>query len=120
MKKQVFIIFAVLLLTTSCSHRNEAVQISQDSVFSEDSMKILLIDFYLTESVLRQLEHDGKDVTIYAHHYYDLLLKKYHSDTLKITKSYQYWSQQPEKMKNISSKALDSLVIVEALQSGKN
>jgi len=89
--------------------------VSADSVFTEDSMKMLMIDFYITESIIRQQERNGKNVPLYTNHYYNLLLEKYQSDTLKISRSYQYWSQQPAKMKELSDKALDSLIIVETL-----
>ncbi|MPM14518.1 hypothetical protein SDC9_60882 [bioreactor metagenome] len=83
-------------------------------------MQTLLIDFYLTEAMIRQIEREGKDVPYYTNHYYDLLLEKYNSDTLKILRSYKFWSTQPEKLKELSGKALDSLIITETLLQGSN
>lgn len=113
-KKLIFILF-VLLLAVACSSKKETSEISPDSVFTQDSMKTLLIDFYLTEASIRQIERTGKDVSVHATHYYQLLLEKYHCDTSKITRSYIYWAHQPEKLKQISNKALDSLIILETM-----
>jgi len=88
-------------------------------VFTEDSMKLLLIDFYLTEASLRQLERSGKDVSLHSVHYYDLMLEKYNCDTSKITRSYQYWSRQPEKLQQLTNQALDSLIIMETILQDK-
>lgn len=122
MSLRIFLILVITaFLSASCSNSsNENVVVNQDSVFSEDSMKTLMIDFYLTEAVIRQIERDGKDVPYYTNHYYDLLLQKYHSDTLKILRSYKFWSAHPVKLKELSVKALDSLVITETLLQSSN
>lgn len=115
MLKKLISISLIVLLAAACSSKEETAEISPDSVFTEDSMKILLIDFYLTEASIRQIERSGKDVSLYATRYYDLMLKKYKCDTLKITRSYEYWSAQPEKLKQITNQALDSLIVMETI-----
>lgn len=115
MLKQLISIFLILLLTAACSSKKQSAEISPDSVFTEDSMKFLLIDFYLTEATIRQQERAGKDVSLYSMHYYDLMLEKYNCDTSKITHSYQYWAQRPEKLKQLVNQALDSLIVMETM-----
>ncbi|KAF5037256.1 hypothetical protein DSECCO2_566510 [anaerobic digester metagenome] len=115
MLKKLISIYLVLLLAAACSSKEETAEISPDSVFTEDSMKMLLIDFYLTEASIRQVERSGKDISPYVIHYYDLMLKKYQCDTLKISRSYEYWSAQPEKLKQITNHALDSLIVMETI-----
>lgn len=112
--RKVFFALFVLLIV-SCSHKKEVSEVPPDSVFTNDSMKMLLVDFFLTESIIRQLERDGKNVATYTNQYYDLLMQKYHSDTLKISRSYKYYSQRPQILKELSDKALDSLIIVETM-----
>jgi len=115
MQKQVLIIFFIYLFFSTVSCTSEKAETINGPVFSEDSMKILLIDFYITESSIRQHEREGKDIYPYISHYYNLMLEKYNCDTNKISRSFLYWTSQPEKFKIITNKALDSLIVLETL-----
>ena len=115
MQKQVLIIFFIYLFFSTVSCTSEKAETINGPVFSEDSMKILLIDFYITESSIRQHEREGKDIYPYISHYYNLMLEKYNCETNKISRSFLYWTSQPEKFKIITNKALDSLIVLETL-----
>jgi len=82
-------------------------------------MTMVLHDIYLAESYIRQMERQGKDVSTYSDHVYKLLLKKYNADSTKISRSLKYYAGNPQKMKKVSDKTLENLIIKETMSQKK-
>ena len=76
-------------------------------------MEAVLFDVYMTESMIRQKEREGKNLIYFSNHYYDLMFQKHNIDTLMLIRSYEYYARSPEVLKDINQKVLDSLIILE-------
>jgi hypothetical protein len=121
MKYLLFIGIIVGFLLPSCGSKKPETEAPVINVMTEDTMKAFFVDLFLTESLIRQKEREGRNVSWFSNHYYSLMLEKYNMDTTRIVNSFQYYAERPEILKAISSKALDSLTIVEAhLQAQPN
>ncbi len=107
------------LLLGACNSSETTPEIESGSVFPEDTMTMILQDIYLAESYIRQIERQGKDVSSYSNHVYQLLMQKYHTDSTKISRSILYYSGNPEKMKKVSDKTLENLMIKETMLQKK-
>lgn len=109
------VLFIFLFTLIACNQKQEPVQTENDSVFSADSMVMIMVDMYITESMIRAQERIHKNKQYYTQNYYSLLFEKYHCDTVKISRSFAFYTTQPEALKEISKKAVDSLVIIETM-----
>lgn len=113
-KKYIILFLTVLFLFAACNKKKQQ-NVDSDKVLPKDKMVSLLVDFYIAESVLAQLSLAKKDdISEYTKNYYSLILQKYDSDTLKISNSIKYYSNNINSFKEITTEALDSLIILEA------
>ncbi len=121
MKSAFFFSILVVLIVAACRNNDSETNVPAVNIMPEDTMKTFFVDLFLTESLIRQKEREGRNVSWYSNHYYDLMLKKYKMDTTRIVNSYQYYAQSPKVLKSISDKALDSLIVLEThLQASPN
>jgi hypothetical protein len=121
MKNVFFLSILVVLSVAACRNNDPETNVPAVNIMPEDTMKTFFVDLFLTESLIRQKEREGRNVSWYSNHYYDLMLEKYKMDTTRIINSYQYYAQRPEVLKSISDKALDSLIVLEThLQASPN
>lgn len=97
----------------SCGSKKTPDRFNPDSVLTEKQMEAVLFDVYMTESMIRQKEREGKDLIYFSNHYYDLMFQKHNIDTLMLIRSYEYYAEKPEVLKEINQKVLDSLIILE-------
>jgi len=112
-------LFLLTILIGACNRSDTSLEKENGAVFPEDTMTMILQDIYLAESYIRQMERQGKDVSAYSNHVYQMLMEKYHTDSVKISNSILYYAANPEKMKQVSDKTLENLIIKETMLQKK-
>ena len=102
-----FVFFAII----SCGKKNEAKEKSPPptDIISSDEMKNVLVDVFLAEGAISEMEIKHKDPQYYAKHYYNYVLKKHNLTNSQLQKSYSYYAKDIEKMQKIMSDVVDDL-----------
>ncbi len=111
MKNFYFIIFFSFFTIISCGKKNEAKEKSPppQNIISSDEMKNVLVDVFLAEGAIGEMEIKHKDAQYYAKHYYNYVLKKHNMTNEQFQKSYSYYSADIEEMQKIMSDVVDDL-----------
>ncbi len=115
--KWIYIIF-LLLITVSCQHNTKKT--SDIPILSEKEMIDVLTDAYIAESSISLLKEKGYDTRkqtpkIYAH-----ILDKHHTTKAVFDRSYKYYSDDFDKMKQIIEKVIINLNKIERNLSVKD
>ena len=111
MKYLKYIILILILSITSCGKKNEAKEklFPPQNLISSDEMKNVLVDVFLAEGAIGQMEIKHKDNQYYAKRYYNYVLKRHNITNEQFQKNYSYYSADIEEMQKIMSDVIDDL-----------
>lgn len=100
----------------SCNNeRVEANEINKPSkILSKQEMINVMVDFRLTEGVIRQMISAGNEPDFATSYYYEAALKENKIDIKTFEENMNYYSSDPDAMDEIYSAVVDSLVLLQS------
>ena len=93
MHKYYKLFFSVLIFLTACSGNK-----IPNGIIAQDKMTNLLTDIHIVDGSMYNVMQLPDSLYKYGTDKYQMVFRKYHTDSLQFRKSFQYYSAHPEKM----------------------
>lgn len=93
MHKYYKLFFSVLIFLTACSGNK-----IPNGVIAQDKMTNLLTDIHIVDGSMYNVMQLPDSLYKYGTDKYQMVFRKYHTDSVQFKKSFQYYSAHPEKM----------------------
>lgn len=104
MKYLIFLILTVI--TFSCSEKKEEIP---SDILTKEKYISLMVDMYLLEAKFSHSSLMDRPTYSKGIEEYETLFKKHRTNKKQVEKSIDYYSHEPQKMKEIQGIILDSL-----------
>lgn len=88
--------FSVLIFLTACSGNK-----IPEGIIAQDKMTSLLTDIHIVDGSMYNVMQVPDSLYKYGTDKYQMVFRKYHTDSVQFKKSFQYYSANPEKMQAI-------------------
>src|SRR3569832_51978 len=96
MHKYYKLFFSVLIFLAACSGNK-----IPDGVIARDKMTNLLTDIHIVDGSMYNVMQLPDSLYKYGTEKYQMVFRKYHTDSLQFKKSFQYYSSNPDKLQAI-------------------
>ena len=88
--------FSVLILLVACSGNK-----IPKGIIAQDKMTGLLTDIHIIDGTMYNVMQVPDSLYKYGIDKYQMVFRKYHTDSVQFKKSFQYYAENPEKMQAI-------------------
>ena len=105
LKHIVAVAFISVLLSQSCSHKEESVP---KEIISPDLMVAILVDVHLAEASVN-VNRINEPLRFSAGALYPLIYKAHHTDSIAFRKSFDYYLENPKKFDKIYEQVINEL-----------
>ena len=108
MKKIIGTVILSLLLLAACSGGEDNVTIPS-GVIPPDTMRPLLVDFYLTEAAIQVKVEQQGDVRQFIVDSYTMVFDKHHITKQRYMESLEFYSNHPQLYREMYEKVIEDL-----------
>ena len=87
------LLFLSVIICSSCGNRSKFVQtvdFKKDSVIEMDVLKDLMVEVFLIEASVYQIQVEGRDIQYYSNSYYDDFFTKHQISRKRLLKTIEY------------------------------
>jgi len=93
------LLFLSVIICSSCGHKSKFVQtvdFKKDSVIEMDVLKDLMVEVFLIEASVYQIQVEGRDIQYYSNSYYDDFFTKHQISRKRLLKTIEYYTARKE------------------------
>jgi len=88
--------FSVLIFLAACSGNK-----TPNGILAQDEMANLLTDIHIIDGTMYNVMQQPDSLYKYGTDKYQMVFRKYHTDSLQFKKSFRYYASHPEKLATI-------------------